>query len=112
MLKKAMNSQGMIVVGNKDDKYKFPPGFAYRIEGLTYTVKERVTQESGSEMRRVEVSDGHTEIMAVSSIEKDLKEIGCKVIAQGQLPLPVVSKKETKKEEKVKKSKVRKTKKE
>ena len=106
MLKKAMNSQGMIVVGSEDDRYKFPPGFAYRIEGIVYTVKENVSKDVKSQMRLVTTSDGRTEIIPIESIEKDIKEAGCKILAQGQFPPAAKVQEETKpKAKKLKKGK-------
>ncbi len=99
MLKKAMNSQGMIVVGSEDDRYKFPPGFAYRIEGITYTVKENVTKEAKSQMRMISTSDGRTEITPIESIQKDIDSPQCQILAQGQLP-PAAKTGEAKPEEK------------
>ena len=80
--KKILTSDGNpVVIGStKSDESKFPPGFSYRIEGMIYTVKSDVTQETSSPMREVTVSDGSTEIILVESIMKDLKEPGCEIL--------------------------------
>ncbi len=80
--KKILISDGnpVIIGSTKVDESKFPPGFSYRIEGMIYTVKSDVTQETSSPMRKVIVSDGSTEIILVESIMKDLKEPGCEIL--------------------------------
>jgi hypothetical protein len=97
MLKKAMNSEGMIVVGGKDFKDKFPVGFSYVIGGTVYTVKKIITKDANSEMRRILTSSGDVEDVEISTIIKDLKEAGCKVLSEGEV------KKEAEKEVKKKK---------
>ena len=80
--KKIITSDGQPVIiresGGEDLKY--PPGFSYRIGSMIYTVKNDVTQEVISSMREVGLSDGSTEIMAVESITKDLRELGCEIL--------------------------------
>lgn len=80
--KKIITSDGQPVIiresGGEDLKY--PPGFSYRIGSMIYTVKNDVTQEVISSMREVGLSDGSTEIMAVESITKDLREPGCEIL--------------------------------
>ena len=80
--KKIITSDGNpVVIGStKVDEDKFPPGFSYRIEGMIYTVKADVTQETSSPMREVTVSDGSTEIILVESIMKDLREPCCEIL--------------------------------
>ena len=78
--KKFESEKPVIIIQNSDKDDKFPPGFCYRIEGIIYTVKEDVTQEKGSPMRKVILSDGATEIIPVESIIKDLKDHGCEIL--------------------------------
>ena len=82
MFKKIVTSDGQpIIIGSTaGEDVKFPPGFAYRIGGLIYTVKENVTQEASSPMREVTLSDGTTEIIPVESITRDLKEPDCQIL--------------------------------
>ena len=80
--KKMINSDTPIIIGNtQDESSKYLPGFAYRIGGITYTVKSDVTQEASSPMREVILSDGSVEIIPVESIKKDLREHDCEVLA-------------------------------
>jgi len=80
--KKIITSQGqpVIIRESEDGTMKYPPGFSYRIGGLIYTVKKDVTQEATSSMREVGLSDGSTEIIAIESIKRDLREPGCEVL--------------------------------
>ena len=84
--KKILTSDGQpIIIGTTlgvDEK--FPPGFAYRIGGLIYTVKENVTQEASSPMREVILSDGSTQIIPVESIGRDLREPDCEILPMNQ----------------------------
>lgn len=76
-----MKSDRPIIIGNSTDAFKlFRPGFVYRVGGMLYTVTEDVTQEINTPMRRVIVGDGHTEIIPVESIKKDLKEHDAQVL--------------------------------
>ena len=79
-MKKAINSEGMIVVSVNNADRVFPPGFSYRLGKTIYTVKERVTKDAHAEMRLVRNSDGHEEIMPIESIERDIKTKYCKVL--------------------------------
>jgi len=106
--KKIVTSSGQpIVVGNHDNKKDlFPPGFSYRIGGLIYTVKGDVTQDVGSSMREVRLSDGATEIMTIESIKNDLKENGCEILPVDErftIKEAVVEKPKTKTKKKKKK---------
>jgi len=114
--KKIITSDGQPVIiresGGEDLKY--PPGFSYRIGSMIYTVKNDVTQEVISSMREVGLSDGSTEIMAVESITKDLRELGCEILpvderfVKGKAVQEVAKKKAKKKVEKKTKKKVKK----
>ena len=94
--KKVTNSKtdGMYIIG-VSDKSRYPAGFEYIIGRTIYSVKEDVTKDAGSEMRRVVTSDGDVEIMTLESIDLDLKEPDARVINDGK-PKPV---EEVKKEE-------------
>jgi len=83
--KKVTNSQndGMYIIGSSD-KSRYPVGFEYMVGKTIYTVKEDVTKDAGSEMRRVTTSDGSVEIMSLESIDLDLKEADAQVINDGQ----------------------------
>ena len=80
MLKKAINSEGMIVVGGTSQKDKFLPGFSWCLGGIVYTVKEVIQKDANVEMRRVSTSDGKVEDMEIFTIERDMKEKDCHVI--------------------------------
>ncbi len=112
--RKVTNSKtdAMYIIGTSD-KERYPVGFEYMVGGTIYTVREDVTKDAGSEMRRVVTSDGSTEIMTLESIDLDLKEPDARVINDGKpkpvaIPSPVEEikkeepkeKKEPKKEEK------------
>jgi len=107
MLKKATNSEGMIVVGGSSFKDKFLPGFSWVIGKIIYTVKEVVKKDPNLHMRRVVSSDGSVEIMEVNTIMRDLKEDDCKVLSEGEAPeeKKIVVKKVAKKKVKKKKTK-------
>ena len=75
VIKKTMKTDAPIVISkSEEEKNLFLPGFMYKAGGDIRTVIEDVTQESNSQMRKVIVSDGATEILSVNSIKKDLKE--------------------------------------
>lgn len=80
--KKIITSEGhpVIIRESEDGTKKYPPGFSYRIGGMIYTVKKDVTQEATSSMREVSLNDGSTEIMAIESITRDLREPGCEIL--------------------------------
>ena len=100
MLKKAMKSEGMIVVGRADLQDKFPVGFSYKIEEVIYTVKKVLSKDTNTSMRRVITSSGEVEDLEVSSIMKDLKEPGCQILCQGEeIKIADVKEEETKKVE-------------
>jgi hypothetical protein len=82
--KKVTNSKtdGMYIL-NKSDKDRYPNGFQYIIDSIIYTVREDVTKDAGSEMRRVICSDGATEIMTLETIDLDLKEPGAEILDDG-----------------------------
>lgn len=69
---------------NKSDKNRYPVGFEYLVGRTIYSVKEDVTKDAGSEMRRVVTSDGSVEIMTLESIDLDLKESDAKILNDGQ----------------------------
>ena len=94
--KKVTNSQtdGMYIIGSSD-KSRYPVGFEYMVGGTTYKVREDVTKDAGSEMRRVITSDGSTEIMTLESIDLDLKEPDARIINDG---IPRVVEEEIKEE--------------
>jgi hypothetical protein len=96
--KKVTNSKSdaMYIIGSSD-KSRYPVGFEYLVGRTIYTVREDVTKDTGSEMRRIVTSDGSVEIMTLESIDLDLKEPDAQVINDGK-PKPV----EVKKEEAVK----------
>ena len=87
--KKVTNSKtdGMYIIGSSD-KSRYPVGFEYMVGRTVYAVKEDVTKDTGSEMRRVVTSDGDVEIMTLESIDLDLKESDARVINDGK-PKPV-----------------------
>ena len=79
--KKKMQSEVPIIVGNSsDEKDLFRPGYSYRLGGTVHTVVEDVTKDPGAELRRVQISDGSTEIISVSSIKKDIKAHDAEVL--------------------------------
>jgi len=83
--KKTTNSKGDgIFILNKSDKNRYPVGFEYIVGQTIFTVKEDVTKDAGSEMRRVVTSDGSVEIMTLESIDLDLREADSKVLNDGQ----------------------------
>ena len=75
-------SDAMYIIGSRDNN-RYPVGFEYRIGRTIYTVREDVTKDAGSEMRRVITSDGSTEIMSLESIDLDLKEPDCQILNDG-----------------------------
>lgn len=97
--KKVTNSKtdGMYIIG-VSDKSRYPVGFEYLVGSTIYTVREDVTKDAGSEMRRVVTSDGNVEIMTLESIDLDLKEADAKVLNDGK-PKPVAIPKPAEKEE-------------
>jgi len=104
--KKIVTSEGQpIIVGSfMEEDTKFPPGFAYRVGGLIYTVKANVTQEASSPMREVILSDGSVQILPVESIGRDLKEPDCEILPVDERYAPKVIE-ETVKKKVVKKKK-------
>lgn len=98
--KKVTNSKtdAMYIIG-VSDKSRYPAGFEYMVGGTIYTVREDVTKDAGSEMRRVVTSQGDVEIMTLESIDLDLKEADAQVLNDGK-PKPAAEvKKEEPKEE-------------
>ncbi|KKL17364.1 hypothetical protein LCGC14_2486330 [marine sediment metagenome] len=95
MFKKAVNSEGIIVIGNSSLKDKFLTGFSWRVGGIIYTVKEVIRKDPNLQMRRVSTSDGSVEDMDVNTIVRDLKEADAQVLSEGDTP---------KKEETIKKA--------
>lgn len=84
VMKKAMNSEGMYVVGKDDNKGKFPIGFSYVLGSTIYTVKDIITKEQHADMRRLTASDGSIEDVEVSTLLKDLKDPSCKILSTGE----------------------------
>ena len=79
--KKVIQSDRPIVIGHhENDVNLFPVGFEYRVGGIIYKVKEDVTKDNSSPMRRVQLSDGNTEILTIESIKMDLKEHDASII--------------------------------
>jgi len=76
-------SDAMYVIGTSD-KTRYPVGFEYLVGRTVYTVREDVTKDAGSDMRRVVTSDGGVEIMTLESIDLDLREPDARVINDGQ----------------------------
>jgi hypothetical protein len=109
MFKKAVNSEGIVVVGGASLRNKFPVGFSYSCGGVIYTVKEIITKEPHAEMRRVSTSAGDVEDIEITTIIKDLKEPDAKVLCDGEAKEEV--KKAKTKKKKTKKKKTKKTKK-
>ena len=96
-------TDGMYIL-NKSNKSRYPVGFEYLVGRTAYTVKEDVTKDAGSDMRRVVTSDGNVEIMTLESIDLDLKEPDAQVVNNGipkpvAIPEPVEEVKEEPKEE-------------
>ncbi len=88
VFKKYMNTEGApYVIGQtvKNDENLFPPGFTYKLDGILYTVREDVTVDSASPMRRVTTSEGSTEILEISIILKDLQSAGAMIIEDPSL---------------------------
>jgi len=83
--KKVINSKtdGMFIIGSSD-KSRYPVGFEYLVGKTIYRVREDVTKDTGSEMRRVVTSDGNVEIMTLESIDLDLKESDAQVLNDGK----------------------------
>jgi len=79
MDKKENKTEG-VYLDRSLDKNKFPVGFEYIMGSNTYKVVGIEESDPNTEMRRVSVSDGSTEIIEVRSIEKDLKEPDARVI--------------------------------
>ena len=107
VMKKYMKSNAMIIVGDSDISKRFPPGFTYILGGITYTVRENVTKDANTQMRRVVLSDGGTEIMTIETIVKDLKDKSSQVLAEGAWPEEKTE--EVKIEEKAEEVKTKKT---
>jgi hypothetical protein len=104
VFKKVFQSGNPVILSHVNDNIKFPPGFSYRIGGTIYTVKEDITEDKSSPMREVSLSDGSTEIMTVSSIARDLKEVDCQVLEMDKrFVKKVIDKKTVKKVTKKKK---------
>ena len=83
--KKVTDSQtdGMYIIGSSD-KSRYPVGFQYMVGRTMYTVREDVTKDSGSGMRRVVTSEGAVEIMTLEPIDLDLKEPDAQVLDDGK----------------------------
>ena len=110
MLKKAINSEGIIVVGGASKKDKFLPGFSWHLGGIIYTVTEVITKDPSAEMRRVSTSDGRVEDMEIFTIEKDLQEKDCHIITPDTEKKVEDTKEKAKKKVKKSKKKTKKTK--
>lgn len=82
--KKVTNSKtdAMYIIGSSD-KTRYPVGFEYLVGRTIYTIREDVTKDTGSEMRRIVTSDGDVEIMTLESIDLDLREPDAKVLKSG-----------------------------
>ena len=83
MFKKAINSEGFVVVGNNKSDKPYPIGFEYSVGEMVYKVTKDISNEA--EMRRLECSDGTQEDVEISTIKKDLKEHGAKILNYGEL---------------------------
>jgi len=105
VMKKILKSQAIIVISDSDKANVFPPGFAYVLDGVIYTVRENVTKDVGSEMRKIITSEGTTEIVAIETITKDLRERGCTVISDGKINQKKVAKKRVSKKKTTEKKK-------
>ena len=86
VIKKAMDSEGMIVVGNSETHKLFPVGFEWRVGSIVYTVKEIINKDPHSDMRRVLSSRGDEEYMVAETIIKDLKDSEAVIISEGNIP--------------------------
>ena len=84
VMKKAIDSEGMYVVGTEGNKGKFPVGFSYILGSTIYTVKEIIDKEKHADMRRLTASDGSVEDVEVSTLLKDLKDPTCKILSTGE----------------------------
>ena len=83
--KKVTNSKNdAMFILNQSDKTRYPVGFEYLVGRTVYSVKEDVTKDAGSEMRRIVTSDGSVEIMTLESMDLDLKEPDALIINDGQ----------------------------
>jgi hypothetical protein len=99
-MKKAMDSEGMIVVGKSEEHKLFPVGFEWRLGSTIYTVKEVVAKDPHSDMRRVVTSAGDEEYMTSETIKRDLKDSDAHIISEGVKAAETDAKEETKEEEK------------
>jgi hypothetical protein len=80
-MKKNMNSDKMYVIKGSSDKDIFPVGFEYMLGDTIYTVRQDITKDTASPMRRVVSSDGSVEEMTIETIKKDLQEHDAKIIS-------------------------------
>ena len=84
VMKKYMQSKAMVIVGDSDASKKFPPGFSYVMGQVIYTVKDNVSKEANSQMRRVTTSEGDVEIMTIETIARDIRDPGSQILAEGK----------------------------
>ena len=84
-MKKALDSQGMIVVGETEIDKMFPVSFQYRIGTIIYTVKGIVKKDPHSDMRRVITSAGDEEFLTIETIKKDLKDADASILCEGTI---------------------------
>jgi hypothetical protein len=94
VLKKNLKSQKIeaIVLDSNANKDKFPVGFSYVLDGVTYTVESNITKDTNSQMRRLKTSNNDTEEVMIETIEKDLKEESCKIICEGKSEIKIEKK--------------------
>ncbi|MFW6009138.1 MAG: hypothetical protein ACOCP8_07735, partial [archaeon] len=84
MFKKAINSEGFVIVGNKKSDKPFPIGFEYQIGDVICKVVKDISQGK-DEMRRLSISDGHEEDVEISTIQKDINESNAKILNYGEV---------------------------
>ena len=80
--KKVISSADVpFVIGStQGDDELFPPGYSYILNNLTYTVTKIVKKDPNTDMRRVLVSDGSTEIVDVNVIKKDIADSNTQIL--------------------------------
>jgi len=77
-MKKKYISENAVIVGSKEGNL-FPVGFKYRIAGSIYKIVDAFRQDN-TEMRELKKDDGTVEIVMVSTLKKDVKDISFTIL--------------------------------
>jgi len=85
-LKKILTSSGggIMIIAQSTSEKKFPVGFSYMLDGMIRTVKEDISQDSHTEMRRLQLSNGDQEDVTVETILKDVQSKDCVILSTGK----------------------------